>query len=75
MNKETLKILIKEIGARVDIAAHGQTSTEWWSYPEDNLSAPEGMDYWDWIYDAERKALKAVDEFYQIKPVAKSNES
>ena len=61
MEKETVKRLIREISSRVDVAANGQTSTEMWQYAEDNLSAPEGMDYWDWIADAEKAALEAVE--------------
>ena len=62
MDKESLKKLIREISNRVEIASCGQTSTEYWSCPEDNASAPEGDDYWDWIQDAENKAIKAVDD-------------
>ena len=61
MEKETVKRLIREISSRVDVAANGQTSTEMWQFADDNLSAPDGMDYWEWIEDAEKQALVAVE--------------
>ena len=51
---------IKAIYDRVDIASNGQRSTENWSNPSINLSAPAEMDYWQWIEEAEKDAL---DEF------------
>ena len=53
---------IKEIFSRVDIAANGQTSTSCWSEADINLSAPDGMDYWDWIEQATNDALLSSKE-------------
>lgn len=48
---------IKEIFSRVDIAANGQISTSCWSEADINFSAPDGMDYWDWIEQATNDAI------------------
>ena len=61
MNKTELIDLAKEICRRVDVAANGQRSTDNWSYADENLSAPDGMDYWDWIEQAEANLLEAIE--------------
>lgn len=55
MSKLTDKI--KDIFSRVDIAANGQTNTDYWDDAAANLSAPDGMDYWEWIEQATNDAL------------------
>ena len=50
---------IKEIFSRVDVAANGQISTSYWSEADINLSAPDGMDYWEWVEQATNDALLA----------------
>tara|TARA_R110002051_G_C8689633_1_gene492827 strand:- start:763 stop:1158 length:396 start_codon:yes stop_codon:yes gene_type:complete len=56
-----LKEKIKDIFSRVDIAANGQISTSYWSDADNNLSAPDGMDYWEWIEQASNEALNEAD--------------
>ena len=50
---------IKEIFRRVEIAANGQISTASWCESDVNLSAPDGMDYWDWIEQAVNESIFA----------------
>lgn len=52
---------IKDIFRRVDTAANGQNNTNCWSEADINLSAPDGMDYWDWIEQASNEALSEAD--------------
>ena len=52
---------IKDIFRRIDTAAHGQNNTNCWSEADINLSAPDGMDYWDWIEQASNEALSEAD--------------
>ena len=56
-----IKIRAAEILNRVNIAANGQVSTSNWSEADINLSAPDGMDYWDWIEQAHDDAQLACD--------------
>ena len=63
---------IKEIFSRVDIAANGQVSTSYWSDAEINLSAPDGMDYWDWIEQATNDALLASKELTEQNKALKT---
>ena len=62
MDKEALINLVKEIQNRVEIAAKGQRHTDDWNEEYLNLSAPDGMDYWSWIDDAEQKAIAAIEK-------------
>lgn len=57
-----LKEKIKDIFRRVDIAANGQVSTSYWGDADINLSAPDGMDYWEWIEQASNNALNEADK-------------
>ena len=50
---------IKEIFRRVEIAANGQISTASWCEADVNLSAPDGMDYWEWIEQAVNDSICA----------------
>lgn len=63
---------IKEIFSRVDIAASGQNNTDYWSDEENNLSAPNGMDYWDWIEQATNDALLASKELVEQNKALKA---
>lgn len=50
----------QEVLGRVDIASNGFRNTDDWHDPVDNLSAPEGMSYWEWIQEAEDKLVKLI---------------
>lgn len=63
---------IKEIFSRVDIAASGQNNTDYWGDEEHNLSAPDGMDYWDWIEQATNDALFASKELVEQNKALKA---
>jgi hypothetical protein len=52
---------IKQILERVDVAANGQRNTDDWHCHEDNLSSPDGIDYWGWIEQAELLAILEHD--------------
>jgi hypothetical protein len=52
---------IKQILDRVDAAASGQFNTQNWHSHEDNHSAPDGMDYWEWIEQAGLLAILEHD--------------
>ena len=52
---------IKDILSRVHISANGQVDTDSWGYASINLSAPDGMDYWEWIEQASNDALSEAD--------------
>ena len=56
---------IKDIFRRVDIASSGQTNTDYWDDSAANLSAPDGMDYWEWIEQATNDALLASKELVE----------
>lgn len=58
------KILIDKVRAilqRVEIAANGQRNTDEWSDAEDNLPELPGVDYWDWIYQAEQDVIELLE--------------
>jgi|TARA_R110002050_G_scaffold106937_7_gene217133 hypothetical protein len=60
-NKKRLKDLATEILYRVDVASDGCHNSRDWDDAEDNMSAPEGMSYDDWLTDAEDKLLVAIE--------------
>jgi hypothetical protein len=60
-SKERLKSLAVQILHRVDVASDGCHNSQHWDDECDNLSAPEGMSYVDWIEDAESKLLVAIE--------------
>jgi hypothetical protein len=52
---------IKQILDRLDDAASCQRNTDNWNDHKNNLSAPEGMDYWEWIEQAGLLAILEHD--------------
>ncbi len=66
-----------EIFNRIEIAINGQRNTDDWSDPKVNLSAPEHMDYLDWIEEAckiashdinnLKSALKEISELASVE--------
>jgi hypothetical protein len=52
---------IRKISYRIDVAASGQNNTNNWRCHEINLSAPDGMDYWEWIEQAVLLAILEHD--------------
>lgn len=56
-----IKYKIKKISDRVGEAANGQISTSYWGDADNNLSAPRGVSYWQWIEQAENEALTEAD--------------
>tara|TARA_R100001480_G_scaffold116934_3_gene116562 strand:+ start:133 stop:405 length:273 start_codon:yes stop_codon:yes gene_type:complete len=66
-----------EIFNRIEVAINGQRNTDRWSEHEINSSAPEGMDYLDWIEEAcnvashdinkLKAALKEISELASVE--------
>ena len=60
-DKENLKRLAYNILCRVEIASDGCHNSQDWNDEEDNLSAPDGMSYIDWIEEAETMLILAIE--------------
>jgi hypothetical protein len=62
-NAEKLRLeeAIKLILYRVERAADSQSDTDNWTNYETNTGAPDGMDYWEWIDEAQFQALNLLD--------------
>lgn len=61
ISKTALISAVRTILERVEIAARGCNNTNGWDDPEDNLGAPDGLSYWDWIEAAEAEAVALMD--------------
>jgi hypothetical protein len=64
MNKSELKLIVKEIIARVNESVEGLSSIDLddWHDEERSYYAPKGSTAWDWINEAEQNALNAIEE-------------
>lgn len=60
-NKIRLKQLATEILRRVATAREGNRDSFYWDCDRDNIGAPEGVCYDDWIEEAENALLKQIE--------------
>jgi|GEM_PF-5730272 len=53
--------VIEKIDGRIEIAANGQRDIDMWDCADDNLGAPDGLSYNDWVYQAMQEASDYIE--------------
>jgi hypothetical protein len=60
IDKKELLYKVAAILHRVDEASNGARNTDDWHDKEDNMGAPKGLSYWEWIEQAESELNAAI---------------